>query len=119
MGASPDSGPGGSTHHPAQVLATEGRKKEGKHILSQKLCLEQENDSELYLPTEGVERTKGRKKNEKRKEKKHANVVGKVMKKGLIQESENRGSITHKVIWARTERWDPGGNCANKILLKH
>ena len=70
MGASPDSGPGGSTHHPAQVLATEGRKKEGKHILSQKLCLEQENDSELYLPTEGVERTKGRKKNEKRKEKK-------------------------------------------------
>ena len=53
---------GWSTHHPAQALGTEGRQKE--HVLSQKVGLEQVKDSELHLPAEGRERTKGEEENE-------------------------------------------------------
>ena len=56
--------PGWRTHHPAQALATEGRKK--AHALSRKGGLEQVKGAELHLPAKGKdkqgkgERIKGR-----------------------------------------------------------
>lgn len=46
--------PGWRTHHPAQALATEGRKK--AHALSRKGGLEQVKGAELHLPAKGKDK---------------------------------------------------------------
>lgn len=45
------------------------RAERRKHILSQKVDLEQEKDTELHLPAKEMERTKGEKENEFKREK--------------------------------------------------